>query len=297
MATTQTCDLNQLLGTAQLPALPHSAVHLLELTRDDDNGPMEYAAPIEADPGLAGQILKFVNSSHFGFRNEVTNVRLAINLVGIRTIKNFALWSAVFSLSPGMQVGAFDIRLLWQDSLRRAIFAQEIGNRLNIDQQAEDLFTGALLQDLALPILMAELPEIYPQVFQHHISRGVPLAEIEREIFGWTHAEAGAYVAKKWKLPDSLCRHIDNHIKLDPRWSLSKALGSQLAISLSAELPDSFSEEWPRAENFKKIYNQLPRPERPLEEVFAQVDSAMEQFAPLLKLKTPSRPLMAFLEQ
>src|SRR5436305_4741055 len=89
-------DLNRLLNAAQLPALPQSALRLLELSRDPDNGPIEFAGPIEADPGLAGQVLKFVNSSYFGFSNEISNVRMAITLVGIRTIKNFALWSAVF---------------------------------------------------------------------------------------------------------------------------------------------------------------------------------------------------------
>ena len=296
MASTYLCDMEDVLGTAQLPALPHSAIHLLELTKNDDNGPSEYAAPIEADPGLAGQILKFVNSSYFGFRNEVTSVRLAINLVGIRTIKNFSLWSAVFSLTPGMQVGRFDIRLLWQDSLRRALFAQELGKHLKVDSQNEDLFTAALLQDLAVPILMKEFPNEYPKMFECRIEEGLPLADIEREIFGWTHAAAGAFIARSWKLPDALCRQIENHTKIDPRWSLSKALTGQLIISLSALLPDSFSEQWHDQDSFKINFDKINRPARPLEDFFAIVDKEMEQFAPLLKLKTPSRSLISYLE-
>ena len=82
MATTSSIDYQQLLKQAQLPGLPTTALHLLELSRNPDNGPNEYAAPIEADPGLAGQILRFVNSSAIGFRSEITSVKLAINLVG-----------------------------------------------------------------------------------------------------------------------------------------------------------------------------------------------------------------------
>ena len=108
----------------QLPALPQSAIRLLELSQDPANGPAEFAVPIEADPGLTGQVLRFVNSSYFGFAREISSIKLAITLAGIRTIKNFALWSAVFSLMPNPRCGPFDLKSLWQDSLRRALFAR-----------------------------------------------------------------------------------------------------------------------------------------------------------------------------
>src|SRR5436190_24336306 len=119
--------LKELLSSAQLPALPQSAIRLLELSQNPDNGPTEFAVPIEADPGLTGQVLKFVNSSYFGFSREINSVKLAITLVGIRTIKNFALWSAVFSLIPNPRCGPFDLKTLWQDSSRRALFARHFG--------------------------------------------------------------------------------------------------------------------------------------------------------------------------
>ena len=117
--TSTTRNLNELLAGAQLPALPQSAIRLLELSQDEENGPPEFAVPIEVDPGLTGQVLRFVNSSYFGFPREISSVKLAITLVGVRTIKNFALWSAVFSLMPNPICGPFDLKNMWQDSLRR----------------------------------------------------------------------------------------------------------------------------------------------------------------------------------
>jgi HD-like signal output (HDOD) protein len=125
-------DLQRILQGAQLPALPQSAIRLMELSRDADNGPGEYAVPIEADPGLTGQVLKFVNSAYFGFSREISNVKMAITLVGIRTIKNFALWSAVFSLMPNPKCGPFDLKLLWQDSLRRGLFSRALARLLGL---------------------------------------------------------------------------------------------------------------------------------------------------------------------
>ena len=149
--------LEDVLSSAQLPALPQTAIRLLELSQDASNGPAEFAKPIEADAGLMGQVLRFVNSSYFGFAREISSVRQALQLVGVRTIKNFALWSAVFSLIPNPKFGPFDLKNLWQDSLRRAVFSRLLGKILKLPN-SEDLFAAALLQDMAIPLLLKELP-------------------------------------------------------------------------------------------------------------------------------------------
>ena len=138
-----TRNRKHLLAGVQVPALPQIAIRLLKLSFDDDNGPLEFAVPIEADPGLTGQVLRFVNSSHFGFSREISSVKLAITL-GVRTIKNFALWSAVFSLMPNPKCGPLDLKSLWQDSLRRGLFARAMGAILGL-RESEDLFAAALL--------------------------------------------------------------------------------------------------------------------------------------------------------
>ncbi len=160
-----TYDLGRLLNDAQLPALPHSAIKILELSRDPENGPPEFAVPIEADPGLTGQVLRFVNSSYFGFSREISSVRLAITLVGVRTIKNFALWSAVFSLMPNPKCGPFDLRSLWQDSIRRGLFARSMAKLLGL-KEGEEAFAAALLQDMAVPLLAKALAKDYSALLE-----------------------------------------------------------------------------------------------------------------------------------
>ena len=128
--------------------------------------------PIESDPGLTGQVLKFVNSSYFGFSREISSVKLAITLVGIRTIKNFSLWSAVFSLMPNPKCGPFDLKSLWQDSLRRGLFARSFGKLLGL-KEAEDLFAAALLQDMAVPLLAKEQPTRYLKLLETRVHRRV----------------------------------------------------------------------------------------------------------------------------
>ena len=125
-----TPDLRALLDEVQLPGLSQSAVRVVQLDRDPANGPAEFAVPIEADPGLTAQVLRFVNSSYFGFRHEISNVQAAITLVGIRSIKSFVLWNAVFDILPNPRCGDFSVKALWQDSLRRALFARTVARQL-----------------------------------------------------------------------------------------------------------------------------------------------------------------------
>ncbi|MBM4094412.1 MAG: HDOD domain-containing protein [Planctomycetes bacterium] len=289
-------QIESLLTGAQLPALPHSALRLLQLSQDPDNGPAEFAVPIEADPGLTGQVLKFVNSSYFGFSREVSSIKLAITLVGIRTIKNFSLWSAVFSLMPNPKCGPFDLRSLWQDSLRRGLFARAMGRLLG-QVESEDLFAAALLQDMALPLLAKELPEEYVRLFQARQGGRTRLSQLEQERFGWTHAQAGSIVAAKWSLPETFGHLIEGHARFEEMVSEGASPG-EVAVSLSALLPSVQDSVWHEREQFIDAYRQLTgHAESELVPLLEDIDKSFEEFAPVLKLGTPAQSLVANLER
>jgi len=285
-------ELTKLLSGAQLPALPQSAIRLLELSQDPDNGPPEFAVPIEADPGLTGQVLRFVNSSYFGFAREISSVRLAITLVGIRTIKNFALWSAVFSLMPNPKCGPFDLKKLWRDSLRRAIFARRMGKIVGL-REAEDLFAAALLQDMAVPLLAKEMPQRYTELLDRRQAGAVRLSHLEEDRFGWTHAQAGAVIARGWSLPDDFAHLIESHTQLERVLNESPNELRQVAVGLSALLPASVDSTWSERELFESTYSQVTGGGGPeLHELLPAIDRDLEEFAPVLKLPTSGKSLL-----
>ena len=292
MTNSEKPDLKQLLAGAQLPALPQSAIRLLELSQDPENGPPEFAVPIESDPGLTGQVLRFVNSSYFGFSREISSVKLAITLVGIRTIKNFALWSAVFSLMPNPKCGPFDLKSLWQDSLRRGLFARAMGKLLGM-KDAEDLFAAALLQDMAVPLLAKELPEAYAEMLTGRSAGRARLSELEKERFGWSHAEAAGVMARGWSLPEEFAVLIEAHADLDELLAAPERAPAKLSVGLSSLLPSAADPDWSERDEFERIYTELrgndcPEPT----ELLGQIDSEYEEFAPVLKLSTPGRTLV-----
>jgi HD-like signal output (HDOD) protein len=282
--------LTSVLNAAQLPALPHSAIELLKISQNPASGPREFARPIEADPGLMGQVLRFVNSSYFGFARQIANVSQALTLVGVRPITNFALWSAVFSLIPNPNFGSFNLRELWQDSLRRAIFARRLAKRLQL-AEAEDLFAAALLQDMAIPLLLKELPEGYQELLNRRRCESQRLSSLERATFGWDHAEAAAALVRGWNLPESFATLIERHPDFDTLLAAGPTARAAACVALASMLPSGSDEEWPEQDAFRRGLEQLGGGRVPLAELVAETDAGMEEFAPLLKLPVPRRSL------
>jgi HD-like signal output (HDOD) protein len=285
-------DLKKILSIAQLPGLPQSALRLLELSQDQSNGPAEFAVPIEVDPGLTGQVLRFVNSSYFGFAREISSVKMAITLVGIRTIKNFALWSAVFSLMTNPKCGPFDLKSLWQDALRRALFARAVAKLLGM-KDAEEVFAAALLQDMAVPILAKESPQIYVKLLESRKQGQIRLSALENQIFGWTHAQAAALMARHWNLPDDFARLIENHTSIEQFADKSNEFPDVASVTLSALLPTIADPAWTECQQFESYYDKIVPGVKPtVAELLAQVDQEFDKLAPLMKLATPARSLV-----
>jgi len=290
-ANRSSLDLNKVLAGAQLPALPQSAIRLLELSQDPDQGPADFALPIESDPGLASQVLRFVNSSYFGFSREISSVRLAITLVGIRTIKNFALWSAVFSLMPNPRCGPFDLKRLWQDSLRRGLFARRMAQQLGM-KEAEEPFAAALLQDMAVPLLAKELPDVYLRLLEDRNQGTRRLSDLERETFGWTHAEAATMMGQHWNLPDAFIELIGGHTKLDSWLPQAETAAAELAVALSALLPTAGDPVWTECQAFEEAYRQLCPAGTRTVEVLEQIDQQFVDMAPVLRIATAGKSLV-----
>ena len=290
--STPKLELEKLLPLAQLPGLPQSAVRLLELSQDPNNGPAEFAVPIEADLGLTGQLLKFVNSSYFGFARKISNIKMAINLVGTHTIRNFTLCSAVFSLMSNPRYGPFELKSLWKDSLRRALFARAFAKLLH-KIEAEDVFAAALLQDMAIPILAKESPQFYMKLLKSREQGQIRLSSLENEVFGWQHAQAAGMMVRHWNLPENFANLIENHIAIDKFANNPEAAPDMVAVGMSALLPTIVDPIWTECQQFELYYEKiLPGNKPTIVELLGEIDQGFNEIAPLLKIATPTKSLV-----
>jgi len=285
-------ELRKLLIGSQLPALPQSAIRLLELSQEEGASVAQFALPIESDPGLAGQVLRFVNSSYFGFSREISTVKMAITMVGTRTIKNFALWSAVFSLIPNPRCGPFDLRILWQDSLRRALFSRAIAGLLGTKEK-EESFSAALLQDFAIPLLAKAAPKAYVELLETRHKTGERLSALETKALGWTHAEAGGLIARQWSLPEQFAELIESHLDVRRWLAANDPEPGKVAVSMSSLLPMVADPNWTEAAELEAYYEKIrPAGGPSLVEMLQRVDREFADFSPVLKISAPRQSLV-----
>ena len=293
--TVATNSLDKILTSTHLPALPQTAIALLQLSQSSESGPRDFARPLEADPGLTGQVLRFVNSSHFGFSREISSVQQALTLVGTRTITDFALWNAVFSVVPNPRLGQFDLKALWADSLRRAVFARKLGKAMRL-ADAEDLFAAALLQDMAIPLLLKFMPAEYNILMSRRSEGQLRLSQLERQTFGWDHAEAASRLVKTWKLPDTFAHLIENHTQLELLLQTGSNGYGQSCVALASLLPDGTTDDWRERNEFLAGFDRLTAGQAGnLKTLFQETDEDAAQFAPLLKLVLPKKTLVQHL--
>lgn len=216
-----------------LPPMPDVADRALQLVDDPDSSPSELAAVLTRDPALVSTVMRAANSAALGRAQSVTTLDDAILVVGLGTLKSLIL--GVTLKQWNKQFGPVD-KLVWEKSLGTAVAAFVLATFLGKTYQNEARLC-ALLHNLG-QIVMLSHPEIrrdYARVLACIRNEQVDFATAERQIIGYSHPLVGAMVARKWKLPLSICTTILRYN--DPFEGIDNRQDEQVAlIKLSAAL-------------------------------------------------------------
>jgi len=240
---------------------------------------------------LTTQVLRFANSSYFNFSRDISTIKSAITLIGSQAITYFALSRAVYTAIPSPRCGPFGLKSLWQDSLRRGLFAQAVGSLLGMNN-SEDLFIAALLQDMAVPLLVKMLPQQYEEMLVGGEAGRARLSQLEYQRFGWNHATAAGMVARAWGLPEKLAVLIESHAD-DALWLDEGRPTDKLVIGLSALLPSATNRDWSERDKFEQLYATIRCEHWPDPTVLLErIDNEFQEFAPALKLAVPGQLLV-----
>lgn len=288
----QTPDLREILAAAPLPAMPDCAIQLLQISNDPSKDALDLAKPIEADAGMASQLLRYSNSSYFGFRHEIGSVQQAVSMLGVNKVRNFVLGSAVFGIVPDPGSRVFSMMTFRCDSLRRGVFARAVAGRL-ARAGAEDAFTGGLLQDISLPVLIKQFGEPYLTLVQRCQQHAAPLAEFESRTFSWTHAEASALLLERWSLPSALVDLVRTHAEPEALVDRQESAAA-VAVAVSSLLPSFRDQEWPHFDRFATCWDRLAiASQTPLPDLLVEVDEAFGNLSQALHVGAGGQSLAA----
>lgn len=189
-----------------LGVLPEVALEVLRIADDPGSSAAELERAIARDPLIAGRLFKLANSSFFSRGAELRTLSQAVRRLGFRTIKSLVLAASAASVL-GRRIRAYGYveRGLWDHSIAVALAGRSIARTLGLAGEVEsEIFLGGLLHDVGKLVLEPFLRERLPQ------PSAVSL-EVERSALSLDHAQVGARIAERWRLPRHAAAVIRSH--------------------------------------------------------------------------------------
>ena len=207
-----------------LKPVSHITTRLMQLVNDPDASGADLASVIQYDQSMTANVLRLCNSVALGGVRKVTDVKQAVNLLGMEkltslvfladTAPNFRSGQAGYDLGQGE---------LWRYSVSAAIIARELAEEKDADDVSL-VFTSALIKDLGKVILHTYISTAFEKIKDRVFQGGKSFLEAEKEVLGIDHAELGALAAEKWgfdpRMVDIIRHHHDPLKSDDPGLAL-----------------------------------------------------------------------------
>jgi putative nucleotidyltransferase with HDIG domain len=195
-----------------VPSLPSIYLEILDALKDPDCSLPRIGSIISRDAGMTAKILQLANSAFFGLTRQVSTPSDAIFHLGLETVQALALGVGVFSSFHSAPLRKLGLEGLWEHSVATGALAKKVARRQTRDSAMIDAaLTGGLLHDLGKLVLAAGVAAEYGEALERARHDGVPECEAEKDRFGATHAEVGAYLTSLWALPHALVEALAYH--------------------------------------------------------------------------------------
>jgi len=197
----------------RMPSLSTTVGKVMEICSRADASPNELNKVIALDPVLTGQVLKLINSAYYSLVNKVTSLTRAITMLGLNTVKNMALSTAIIKTVSGAKKSrALPTTKFWAHSISVGVSAKLLAQAKDVPlMEREEFFISGLLHDLG----KVPFGDEYIAVLNLAAHEQISLLEAERELMGIDHQEVGLMIADKWKLNDAISSCIGNHHDVD----------------------------------------------------------------------------------
>lgn len=203
-------NFGKMFKDAKLPVLPQAVSSVVEEVNKDEPDVAVLENIISAEPEFSVKVLSTVNSSLFALRAKVTGVRHAITLLGFDRIRSVILSYSMLEAMPRPDGDLFDHEAYWTDTLLRSLLAQSVARRARPGEE-EEAFTAMLVADVAVPVLLTAWRGYYEPILRNWRGGRHSLSRLERDAFGWDHAQASAWILQKWDFPEKLVCLVGAH--------------------------------------------------------------------------------------
>jgi len=218
----------QLERLYKLPAMPQMANELIVLKNNDKAHVNDLAALIQKDPSLSAQIIRHSKSAFFNYQGEINSVNDAISRVlGFNSVINIALGLSLGKKLRNPPDGPLGLNEYWKHAVFSATLAQVLSKYLPKETKTKpDLaYLCGLLHNIGF-LLLGHLfqPEFFllNRLYAANLTRSIVWIEkhalgmgVGQNAINMGHAELGAWLLEKWKLPNEAITVAREHHSFD----------------------------------------------------------------------------------
>jgi putative nucleotidyltransferase with HDIG domain len=198
---------------SSMPSLPTTVAKVMEICNNPKTSPTDLDKVISLDPVLMGKVLKLINSAYYGLQNQVTSLVRAIIMLGVNTVKNLALSTAILDkLADKSGFRALNMEGFWRHSLCVGVVAKMIARKKGVPaQRLDEFFAAGLLHDIGKIPLNNALSDEYVRAMTLADRERIPIHLAEKRAIDIDHAEAGSMIAEAWHLDGPIADAIRYH--------------------------------------------------------------------------------------
>lgn len=193
-----------------ITSLPTIYLKLVETANNPASSSQDFVAVISEDVGLSVRLLKLVNSALFGYPSKIDSLNRAVTIVGIKQLQDLALATSIFEMFQNIPNEFVTMESFWKHSVACGVVARILANYRR-DFNIERAFVSGLLHDIGCLIMFMLMPEEINSVFASARSQQQLVYRTEKQILGFTHANVGSQLLKRWKLPEQIIYAVNYH--------------------------------------------------------------------------------------
>ncbi len=212
-------QIQTVLQGIAIPPQPQIMVDLQMEQCSPDCSIEAIAKIISHDVGLAGSVIKTVNSPFYGLSNKITSVTQAVNLMGVKSVCNL-----VNALSIRGELADEDIIALgqfWDSAMDIAMASTIVAKQIGFPA-TDEAYTLGLFHNCGIPLLALRFNNYFDVLAAAYGQAEESITEIENKMLSTNHAVVGYYVGKSWNLPLYLCRAIHDHHNIEKAFTDEK---------------------------------------------------------------------------
>ena len=191
---------------SKMPPLPITVSKILEICNDPRTSPVDLNQVISLDPVLMGKVMRLIDSAYYSLPNQITSLVRAVIMLGINTVKNLALSTAVLgTLGKAQDFHALNMEGYWRHSISVGVTAKLIASRRRVDPKLrEEYFIAGLLHDIGKIPLNNKMSQEYVTAISYTDREHIPLYISEEKIMMVNHCDVGRLIIENWKLGANL---------------------------------------------------------------------------------------------